>query len=106
MTDNLENITIYLHESGPLKAFADVALQTPYGEIILKGCRIVQKAGQAPWVGFPTISYVKGGQTKYKDLIETSQVTKRKLAEAILAAYHNALNASEELSARPQRSDG
>lgn len=98
-------VTIYLHKSGHLRAFADVTVLTPGGELIIKGCRVMQSNGKGLWVALPSTRYSKNGETKYKDVIEMTQTSRRKLFEAILSAYDKALDSSDDLSAGPQRSD-
>ena len=87
MSDELIFVSIHLHQSGQLKAFADFTLQTPLGEITIRGFRVVQKDGGEPWIAFPAMSYQKDGEAKFKDLLDMPQATHRKIAEAILAEY-------------------
>lgn len=80
-------IEIKLIDKGYLKAFADVTLPANIGEITLRGFRVIQKDGQQPWVGFPTISYSKNGKTVNNPVVEVSRSVHREIAEAILREY-------------------
>lgn len=80
-------VTIHRHESGQLKAFADVTIPTSLGEFTLCGLRILRKDGHEPWVAFPTIPYEKDGTTRYKKLIDAPQSTQRRIAQAVLAEF-------------------
>lgn len=101
MADEQLLVSIHRYESGQLKAFADITLLTPFGEITLRGFRIVQKPGQSPWVAYPATAYQKDGKTHFKNLIDAPQGTQRRLAQAILAEFERLLNSTSELSARP-----
>ena len=90
MSEQPVNVMIRQHESGQMKAFADVTVMTQCGELTIRGFRVIQKSELAPWVAFPSTSFEKGGQTKYKDLIDTSQTTRRKLVEH-LGCHHDVL---------------
>ena len=72
---------------GQLRGFADVTISFEAGEITVKGFRIVQKDGQAPWIGFPTISYTKDGQKINKPVLEVSRTLHRQIVDAILAGF-------------------
>ena len=101
MADEQCIVTIHRYESGQLKAFADVTLPTPLGEITLRGFRVVEKPGHPPWVAYPATSYQKDGKPKFKDMIDAPQGTKRRLAQAILAEYEGVSDPTSELPARP-----
>lgn len=101
MADEQLLITIHRYESGQLKAFVDITMLTPLGEITLRGFRIVQKLGQPPWIANPATSYQKNGETKFKDLIDAPQGTQRRLAQAILAEYERGATPPSELPTRP-----
>jgi DNA-binding cell septation regulator SpoVG len=103
MADEHVLVSIHRYDSGQLKAFADVTVLTPLGEVTIRGFRVVHKSGQAPWIAFPATSYQKDGKTKFKDLLDTPQATHRKLAEAILAEFTRVSESSSELPVRPQR---
>jgi DNA-binding cell septation regulator SpoVG len=74
-------------ERGQLRAFCDVTLSFEHGELTLKGCRVIQKDGQEPWVAFPTNSYEKDGKTINKPVLEFSQTLRRQIITAILFEY-------------------
>lgn len=74
-------------ERGQLRAFCDVTLFFEHGELTLKGCRVIQKDGQDPWIAFPTNSYEKDGKTINKPVLEFSQTLRRLITAAILAEY-------------------
>ena len=102
MVDEQIVVSIHLYQSGQLRAFADVTLLTTLGEVTIRGFRVVQKAeDQPPWIALPATSYKKNGDTKFKDLLDMSQATRRKLAEAILAKYRRVSESSSELPVRP-----
>ena len=73
--------------TGNIKAYADVTVPTALGEITLKGFRVVQKDGQAPWVGFPNSTYTKNGKAVTRPFLEAREALLRQIAEAILAQY-------------------
>lgn len=77
-------------DRGQLKAFADVTLTTPLGEITLRGFRVVQKDEQPAWVALPTSSYTKDGKIVNSPLLEVTRNLKRQLTDAVLAEYHKA----------------
>jgi DNA-binding cell septation regulator SpoVG len=74
-------------QRGQLRAFCDVTLSFEHGELTLKGCRVIQKDGQEPWIAFPTNSYEKDGKTINKPVLEFSQTLRRMITTAILAEY-------------------
>ncbi len=76
-----------LLNAGALKAFADVT----YGDMTIKGCRVVQKDGQDPWVGFPQLTYQKNGKTVYKDVIEVPRALKKKIVDLVLDKHKKSL---------------
>jgi DNA-binding cell septation regulator SpoVG len=57
MSAEIWAVTIYRHTSGHLRAFADVSVQTPGGELIMKGCRVMQTNGKGLWVALPSTRY-------------------------------------------------
>ena len=72
---------------GNIKAYADVTLATALGEITLKGFRVVQKDGKAPWVGFPNSTYTKNGKIVTRPFLETREALQRQIADAVLTEY-------------------
>jgi DNA-binding cell septation regulator SpoVG len=93
-------VELRLHESGKLKAFADVTIPSTLGEITVRGFRVVQDGTAAPWVAFPTISYMKAGAKVNKQIVEVSRGLKSQLADSILTEYRDALNGGSELPVR------
>jgi DNA-binding cell septation regulator SpoVG len=84
-------ITVEIRQSakvGATKAYADVRLDFPDGEIRLIGFGIVKQPGKSPWVGFPE----NRGQSQYFKVVEAKGRIRELIIKAILAAY-NALNA-------------
>lgn len=72
---------------GGVKAYGDVTLPTPVGEVTIKGFRVISKNGEPPWVGFPSTSYQKEGKSVNKPLLELRTGVRRQIAEAILRAF-------------------
>jgi hypothetical protein len=75
-------ITVQIRQSGKpgsTKAYADVLLSFPDGEIRLIGFGIVKQPGKSPWVGFPE----NHGLNKYFPVVEA----KGRIREAIMTAY-------------------
>lgn len=85
-------VRITLHESGQLKAFADVTFPTTMGEITIRGYRIMQNPRAELWIGKPQSSYSSQGTTKYKNIVDYAQGTERQVRDAILAAYQDQLS--------------
>jgi DNA-binding cell septation regulator SpoVG len=84
-------ITVEIRQSakvGATKAYADVRLDFPDGEIRLIGFGIVKQPGKSPWVGFPE----NRGQSQYFKVVEAKGRIRELIIKGILAAY-NALNA-------------
>lgn len=77
------------YESGKLKAFVDLTLFTSYGELTLKGFRIIQDEQRGPWVAFPSHVYEKDGNRVNKPLIEMSRSMRRTVTEAVLDQFKN-----------------
>jgi DNA-binding cell septation regulator SpoVG len=77
-------------ERGNLKAFADVTLPTEFGEVTLRGFRVIQKDEQPTWVALPSSSYTKDGKIVNSPLLEVSRNLKRQITDAVLAEYHKA----------------
>jgi DNA-binding cell septation regulator SpoVG len=68
---------------GATKAYADVRLDFPDGEIRLIGFGIVKQPGKSPWVGFPE----SRGQTQYFKVVEAKGRIRESIIKAILTAY-------------------
>ena len=70
-------------EKGALQAFVDVEI----GQVHIKGFRVVKQPGQAAWISLPQAEYVKNGEKRYANLIELPNDLKRKVQDAVLAAW-------------------
>jgi DNA-binding cell septation regulator SpoVG len=68
---------------GPTKAYADVLLNFPDGELRLIGFGIVKQPGKSLWVGFPE----NHGQNKYFPVVEAKGRIRDGIVKAVLAAY-------------------
>jgi DNA-binding cell septation regulator SpoVG len=88
MNLQITNISVEIRASikpGPLKAYADVQIQTTGGLLHEKGYAVIQKEGGAPFIGFPS----RPGNTpgKFFPIIDAEGDIRKELFEAILAAY-------------------
>jgi len=70
-------------EKGALQAFVDVEI----GQVQIKGFRVVKQPDQSAWVSVPQTEYVKNGEKRYANLIELPDGLKRKVQDAVLAAW-------------------
>jgi hypothetical protein len=77
----------YTGREGKLQGFADVALQTEHGEVVMKSFKVLLNDKGEPWVALPSQSYMKDGKEQHKAFIECNQHFKRVVAEKILEAY-------------------
>jgi hypothetical protein len=70
---------------GPVKAYADVTIETSEGILRQKGYAVIQKDGGSPFVGPPS----KPGSTpgKYFPIIEVEGDIRSAIFGAILASY-------------------
>ena len=70
---------------GPVKAYADVRMELPDGEITIFGFSIIQKDGKPCFVGFPS----KPGtiQGKYFPSFEAEGRIREIICKAVLEAY-------------------
>jgi DNA-binding cell septation regulator SpoVG len=80
-------VDVRVFERGTLKAFADVTFPSALGELTLRGFRVLQKEGEAPWVAFPSASYTKDGKVINSQLMQVSGSLKKHLCDAVLAGY-------------------
>jgi DNA-binding cell septation regulator SpoVG len=71
-------------KAGATKAYADVRLDFPDGEIRLIGFGIVKQPGKSPWVGFPE----NHGQNQYFPVVEAKGRIRDAIIKAILTAYN------------------
>ncbi len=70
-------------EKGALQAFVDVQI----GQVQIKGFRVVKQPDQSAWVSVPQTEQVKSGEKRYFNLIELPNDLKRKVQDAVLAAW-------------------
>jgi hypothetical protein len=68
---------------GSVKAYADVRLIFPDGEVNLIGFAIIGQLGKSPWVGFPQ----NHGQNKYFPVVEAKGRIREAIIKGILSAY-------------------
>jgi len=68
---------------GSTKAYADVRLNFPDGELRLIGFGIIKQPGKFPWIGFPE----NRGQSQYFKVIDAKGRIRDAIIKAILAAY-------------------
>lgn len=76
------------HESGQLKAFADITLVTDLGEITLRGFRVLQQEGKAAWVAPPSINYQRDGEWVNRKILETSRRLRIQMIDAVLGEFN------------------
>jgi hypothetical protein len=70
---------------GNLKAFCDVQVGS---SLTIYGFRIVQQAGQKPWISPPQRSWTgDDGKPRYSPILELKGELKREVEQAILAAW-------------------
>lgn len=74
--------------SGPVKAYADVLIQTTEGTLRMLGYAVVQKDGKPPFVGFPSRPGNIPG--KFFPVIDAEGDIRKELFDEILAAYRKA----------------
>jgi hypothetical protein len=83
---NAPQITVTIRKSakpGSTKAYADVQLNFPDGELRLIGFGIIKQPGKSPWIGFPE----NHGQNKYFPVVEARGRIRDAIIKEILAAY-------------------
>ena len=68
---------------GKIKAFADVRLLLPDGEVFLHGFAVIQQDGKSPWVGFPQYP----GRNKFFPVVEAKGRIHNAIVKAVLDAY-------------------
>jgi DNA-binding cell septation regulator SpoVG len=70
---------------GPLKAFAELTLNLPNGQLRLHGFSVIEQPGKSAWVGFPQkLGKVAG---KYFPVTEADGDLHAEIAAAVLDAY-------------------
>ncbi len=85
---NSDSISVQIRptpKAGKVKAYADVTLRIPDGDIRIYGCAIVQSDGKPPFVGFPSRPGNIPG--KYFPVIELDGDVSGSVARAVLEAY-------------------
>ena len=87
MSDSKILVELRIIDKGSLKATADITLPSDLGDVTVRGFRVIHDGSKAPWVGYPSSSYVKNGETIRYPLLQLSARLKNHLAEAILAEY-------------------
>ena len=70
---------------GPVKAYADIQMQTDGGTLQEKGYAVIQKVGGAPFIGFPSRPGTTPG--KFFPVVEAEGDIRKEIVDAILAAY-------------------
>ena len=81
-------VEIHLYESGKLRAFCDVTISTNYGEVTIKGFRIVASDNDGYWIAYPTSSYKNSeGETVRKQIVETTKILKKRISDKIMEEY-------------------
>jgi DNA-binding cell septation regulator SpoVG len=68
---------------GAIKAYADVSLLFPDGEVDLIGFAIIKHSGKSLWVGWPQ----NHGQNKYFPVVEAKGRIRDEINKAILRAH-------------------
>lgn len=71
---------------GAVKAYADMSILLPDGELEIIGFAVIQQTGQKAFVGFPQIR----GRNKFFPVVEAKGETREKIVQAVLDAYEHA----------------
>lgn len=88
MSNETVIVELKLFDRGQLKAFADVTIALPVGEITVRGFRVVQKDSQTvAWIAFPAVSYSKNGKIINKEILEVSRGLKKQITDAIFTEF-------------------
>jgi len=90
MSDTKIVVNLKTCDHGRLRAFADVSIPSEFGEVAIRGFRVIQGGNERPWVGFPSSSYLKDGQVVRSPLLQLGPALHRRVAEAVLDAYEGA----------------
>jgi DNA-binding cell septation regulator SpoVG len=87
---NLQIISISVeirlsNRPGPVKAYADIQLQTAEGALHEKRNAVIQKEGGSPFIGFPS----RPGNTsgKFFPIIDAEGDIRKEILDAVLIAY-------------------
>jgi len=70
---------------GPVKAYADVRLDSEVGSLHIRGCSVIESDGKPAWVGLPQRAGKNG--KKYFPVIEAEGALRELIVSAILDAY-------------------
>ena len=70
---------------GAVKAYADMRILLPDGELEIIGFAVIQQTGQKAFVGFPQIR----GRNKFFPVVEAKGETREKIVQAIMDAYQH-----------------
>ena len=74
---------------GAVKALVSVE----YGDIVIRGFRVMDKEGSEPWVAMPCREFVKDQERQYMDIVFLPDAKKRdEFTAKILKEYKNALS--------------
>jgi DNA-binding cell septation regulator SpoVG len=90
---------IRLVEFGTVKALVSVL----YGDLELRGFKVVDQKGGDPWVAMPSREYMKDGERQFVNVVWVPDTQKKKaFTDAILKAYKRAMieNPSEGFESR------
>ena len=84
---NIKVISLKQINRGSLKAFVDIRIDNG---LTIKDFRIVQQAGQKPWVSVPQQEYTgRDGERKFKSLVLLSDDLKKQVSSVVLKSYEN-----------------
>jgi DNA-binding cell septation regulator SpoVG len=72
---------------GNVKAYADIRIEFPEGELVLHGFSIIEQPGKDPWVGFPSNRGNIPG--KFFPVVEADGSLKEEIVRTIIEAYRN-----------------
>ncbi len=82
---------IRLVDFGSVKALASVV----YGDLEIKGFRIIDQNGEEPWVSMPSREYQKNGDRQFFNIVFIPDAARRKeFTDWIIKEYHNASNSA------------
>lgn len=70
-------------KSGSIKAYADVSLSFPDGQLDLIGFAVIGQPGKSPWVGFPS----NHGQNKYFPVVDAKGRLRDQIINGVLGAF-------------------
>jgi len=85
-------VTVKLFENAKnLKAFADLTMDTKFGEITIHRFKVLETDQKRLWVAFPQISYDTIWQPTYWPLLSVSKRLERRIKRLILDEYKKAI---------------